>query len=262
LASFLAASPSLAIPGVSGVWLESGEGELYANVLATHLRQRGLTVVATEDIVAVLGLERQKQLTGCATDCSAEIAAALGTDGVLLMRAGMLGRGYSLSVRVVSAKDAALLADASEVAPSADALPFALEHLAWTLARQLETKWPGRGITPGAEPKPVLKTSVRMLAWIPLAVGVVSLGVGVGLRLKANGTLLELQQAPNGTAALTLRDAGKLEQGLGYTLIGVGGAAAVTALLMVVLSPAAEPPVSLGLTPLEGGAFGSLRWSW
>jgi hypothetical protein len=264
LAGLLAASPaaSIALPGVSGVGLEAGEAELYSGLLATRIRSHGLTVIAAEDIASVLGLERQRQLLGCASECSVELAAALGTDGVLLARVGRLGDTYSLSVRVISAKDATVLADTSETAPTRAQMPFALEHLAWSLAKQLDWPWAGRGVQVGDEPRLAAKPSLRPWALVPAGVALISLGVGLGLRFVAQDTLVQLRVAPDASRALTLRDAGNLQETLSYTLLGVGGAAAVTAVLLAVLGGGPnESTVSMGFAPISGGAFATVRFS-
>lgn len=256
LSGLLAAAPSVALPGMAAVGLETGEAELYANLLGSGLRQRGLRVISSEDITAVLGMERQRQLMGCEQSCTAELAAALGADGVVIARVGLLGTGYAVSARVVSARNAEVLADATEQVGSAAAMPRALDHLAWALVNQLDWKWTNRGLQPGAEPGVTPAPSLRRWAWLPLAVGAVSLGVGVGLRLKAEGTLSELRGASTLTEAATLRDAGKLEQGLGFGLIGFGGAAALTALVFALVGPADAPAVAL--VPVAGGGVLSL----
>lgn len=262
LATLLTAAPSLALPNLSAVGLETGEAELYANLLATGLRSRGLKVVSGDDVAAVLGLERQKQLLGCAESCMAELAAALGAEGVVLGRVGLLGRGYSVTARVVSAATAQTLADAAESAPTAAAMPATLEHLAWRLAQQLAARLPGSGLEPGPEPAPWQPPMPSLRKWslLPVAIGVVSLGVGVALRVKAGGTLEALEQAQSLEAAALLRDAGRTEQAVGLTLLGVGGASAVAAIVMLFAAPG-DPGVAATVTPLPGGgAWAGVTW--
>jgi hypothetical protein len=261
LATLLTAAPSLALPSLSAVGLEPGEADLYANLLATGLRSRGLKVVSGDDIAAVLGLERQKQLMGCAESCMAELAAALGAEGVVLGRVGLLGRGYTLTARVISAANAETLADASETAPGAPAMPATLEHLAWRLAQQLATRFPAGGIAAGPEPAPWQPQLATLRKWslLPVAIGVVSIGVGVALRFKASSTLEALQQAQSLEAAALLRDAGKTEQAVGLTLLGVGGASAIAAIVMLFVAPS-DPAVVAAVAPLQGGAWAGLTW--
>lgn len=60
--------------------------------LAIQLGQRGFKVTTPADMRALLGLERQKQLLGCAeSDCIAEIAGALGVAALLVGDLGMVG---------------------------------------------------------------------------------------------------------------------------------------------------------------------------
>jgi hypothetical protein len=54
--------------------------------LAETLRQHGHQVVTQRDMAVVLGMERQRQLMGCregSESCLAELAGALGVDGVV-----------------------------------------------------------------------------------------------------------------------------------------------------------------------------------
>lgn len=259
----LATSPSVALPGLPSVGLEPGEGELYAGLLATELRERGVRVVSQEDISAVLGMERQKQLLGCDTSCTSELAAALGVDAVVVGRIGLLGRGYTVSVRLVSAKDGEVLADTTENAPLAAAMPATLEHAAWSLTRQLAQHAPFAALDAGPEPAPWRepRASLRTWALVPAAVGVASLAAGVGLRFKAVATLGALEQATSVTEARALRDAGNVEQTAGLTLLAVGGAASLTALAMALLAPA-EPTVTATLVPTPGGAVLAVGGTW
>ncbi len=264
LSLLLSVAPSVAVPGLTGAGLEAGEVDLYGTLLASGLRERGLKVITAEDMAAMLGMDRQRALLGCATTCSAEFAAALGTDGILLGRVGRLGAGYTLSARVLSAKDAEVLAEATETATGPEGMTAAIDHLAWRLATQLDWKWAGRGLHPGPDPtapKPVA-TSLRPAAWVTLGVAVAGLASGLALRLKAEGTWRSLGQANTSADIVSLRNAGNLEQTLGFSLIGLGGAAAVTALVLALVSPEPASAVSFGVTPLQGGMFASLGWSW
>src|SRR4051812_36888184 len=83
---------SLALPRLNGVNLAAGEAELQAQRLAEKFSGYGIKVLTSHDVEAVLGMERQKQLMGCADDssCLTEIVGALGVDGILLADLGRI----------------------------------------------------------------------------------------------------------------------------------------------------------------------------
>lgn len=267
LAASLAAAPlSVAMPGLAGVGLEAGEADLYTELLATSLRARGLKVVTAGDIAQVLGLERQKQLLGCAeSGCTAELAAALGVDAIVVGQVGLLGRGYTVTARALAASDAAALASATERAATAEAMPATLERLAFRLAQGLAAARPGAGVVPGDEPSPWQPRATALKRWslLPLAAGVVSLGVGIGLRAKAQGSYDAMLVAPSAVVAQQHRDAGQVEQAVGFSLIGLGAAAVVTGVVMYVLGHLAVDALEVGVAPVgPGGALAWLCWRW
>ncbi len=119
----LAAAPSLAMPGLNAVNVSRNEAELYGELLAQRLRSGGTTVLTARDLGVVLGVERQKQLLGCEeSSCVAELAGALGTDGVIIGDVGKLGSA---------------LAQHSAKVANADAMPEALAVAARALLGQL-----------------------------------------------------------------------------------------------------------------------------
>src|SRR5688500_16256709 len=77
----------LALPGLQVVGIDPKLGAFYGEHFAQQLTLRGARVTSTSEISALLGLERQKQLLGCsdeASSCMAELAKALGVDGLAL----------------------------------------------------------------------------------------------------------------------------------------------------------------------------------
>src|SRR5438132_10875798 len=113
----LAASPDAAQPvklaSVGFIQLNLTEqlANVYAETFAAKLQAcGGITVMTPKDIAAVLGIERQKQLLGCsdeASSCSAEIAGALGVDGIIRGDVARVGTAYQINIRVLSAKSGA-----------------------------------------------------------------------------------------------------------------------------------------------------------
>jgi len=72
----------------------------------------GLEVTTRKAIVTLLGLERQRQLLGCADDstsCMEELAGALGAEVVLVGELARLDRSLQANLRVMEAKTARVL---------------------------------------------------------------------------------------------------------------------------------------------------------
>lgn len=60
----------------------------------------------------MIGLERQKKLLGCADDrssCVAELAGALGTDGIIVGSPGKPGTNFTISLKIIRARDGCML---------------------------------------------------------------------------------------------------------------------------------------------------------
>jgi hypothetical protein len=78
--------------------------------LAQEAGRRGFfQVVSTRDVVALLGLERQKQLLGCgdeASSCLTELTGALDARFVVSGTLTLLGEGFQLSVQTLDARTA------------------------------------------------------------------------------------------------------------------------------------------------------------
>ncbi|MHB8875016.1 MAG: hypothetical protein ACYC8T_15130 [Myxococcaceae bacterium] len=105
----LAAAPApvkLASPGFNYVNIDEKTGSLFAEYFARQLEGEGVTVLLPQEIAAVLGLERQKQLLGCADEngasCLAELAGGLGANGIITGTIGKVGTGFTVSMKVVT----------------------------------------------------------------------------------------------------------------------------------------------------------------
>src|SRR5438046_7919376 len=100
VASLLAAAtpaPKLGLPGLDRVDVEPEKADFFLEYLAQELYDAGYQVVTRKQIDAVLGLERQKQLLGCAdssSSCLTELAGALGVDAILVGSVARLSGEY------------------------------------------------------------------------------------------------------------------------------------------------------------------------
>ena len=115
VAVLLAASPNpikLASPGLSGMNVTPEMLAFVTDHVNQQLALEGLDVLSSAQVAAVIGLERQKQLLGCSSDtnCMAEIANALGVDGLVVGTIARLGDTFQLDLRVAASTDARNLA--------------------------------------------------------------------------------------------------------------------------------------------------------
>lgn len=97
------------------------------------------------------------------------------------------------------------------------------------------------------------------------AVGLVGLGIGAGFGAVAlSGREALLRRCPAGTACSDPAAYGAWQnatqaQTIGAIAAGLGGAALVTGLVLFFAAPTSSTTVSLGATPLIGGAFADVR---
>jgi hypothetical protein len=246
----------LASPGLQSVHLKADEVAFYSDHLAQQLTLRGVPVVTQSEIVALLGLERQKQLLGCsdaATSCVAELANALGADGIVTGSIGKFGGQIQINVKIIRLRDARTVAlFSSHVATTELVLPE---------------------LTRGAEQMaPIIREAFGMKAveasssgefniWpaiLPAAVGVVGVGVGTGLFIAAASNDNRLRTAGVTSYVLTYDQATamaaqeKTMQLAGIITMSVGAAALVTGVVLAIVTNQDAP--SVAVTPTLGGA--------
>jgi hypothetical protein len=220
--------------------------------LSDHLAQQlalqpGLKVTTRDQIAAVLGLERQRQLTGCVegTSCTAELLGALGGEALVVGRVARVGQKFAVNLKLLSARSADALSFATGTFSSEDELlPF--------LAQSAEKFAAAIGVALAPRPAPV---SLRGRAWIPLLVGGAVGLAGAALsvvsflqaqRLTGNDPTLQARQDYQATLAL-----GRSTQVAGVVLLGCSAAALLVSAGMALFG--AEAPVAVTLSPAPGG---------
>jgi hypothetical protein len=137
--ALLAASPmKLAVGSFDVAQVQEPTRGFFANRLSQALGERGVTVITQEEITALLGLERQRTLAGCdQANCTAELAGALGADGVLMAHIARLETVVQLDLKVISASSGERRATfATRVGRDVEILD-ALDEAARSLALQL-----------------------------------------------------------------------------------------------------------------------------
>ncbi len=234
----------LAMPRLTALNLDDKTASFYAEHLAQQLSQRGLSVVTAKDLETLLGIERQKELLGCAADsssCSAELANALGVDGVVVADLAKLGTTYQLNVKVLSAIDGRRLASSSARVGSEEMLLPQLDATAKEIAQQLG----GRG-QEGSLLKPV--------AWGTVGLGAVLAATGTALLFNAKArhdALTSPTESPtDAPTASRLASEGQTFQTFGIAGVAVGVAAVAGGTAALLLSGS---KAQVAFVPQPGG---------
>lgn len=248
-------------------------------VLTEASRFSRFRVLGQSDIVVMLGLERQKQLLGCADEsssCMAEIGGALNASWILTGALGRVGKKYRLDLKVIDTKKNQVTLRTGKTLSSSEALLDALPELVKELLSAIpapQKVTPPPEVTPAPrrdELPPVVvapaPAASRPLPWGPIAVGAVGLasaGAGLGLLLSAKadeaGWDAYLPQHSLEEAQAYQR-AAQTKGTLGPVLLGVGGAAVAGAALWYAFMPRSDVVVSAGLVP--GGAAVVVGGAW
>jgi len=104
----------LPLVALGGVPKETAQ--LLGDALAGELRKRaGVSVLTQSDVAALLGVEKTRQMLGCAeAGCMAEIGGALGADRVVHGSLGRVGGSLVVNLSALDPKRAAAAASVSE----------------------------------------------------------------------------------------------------------------------------------------------------
>ena len=256
------APPKVAMPGLSVIGFEEQLASFYGEHLAQQLKFEGLNVVTNKEIATLLGFERQKSLLGCtdaSSSCMAELANALGADGVVLGDIAKVGAKTQMNLKVISATDGKTLAAYSDRVDGEEALLDALSRAAEKMANAVATAL-HRTIVPvalelrGNTAAPPGKS----LWWVPVVAGAVVAGVGAGLFISGNADYTRLQNAtaenPIGLAdAQSLRDGGKVKEGIAIGCLAAGGAAIAVGAILFAVGRGAEKTPAVAIVPFSSG---------
>ncbi len=255
----------VALPELSGVGLEKGLVSFYSEHLAQQLTLQGVRVVTAKEIATLLGVERQKQLLGCteaAQSCIAELANALGAEGILMGDVAKVGTTYQLNLKVLAAASGKRLAQYTSSSESEEQVLRELSKAAQGMAAALATSL-GRTLKPDLAALTALQQSqsragFRKVAWVPALAGAVLAGGGTAALVIAGGKYRQLD-APSGSYTLgdarALRDDGKLLQTFGWVGVGVGAAALATGGLLLFLGREPDSSSTAAISVGAGPGF-------
>ncbi len=117
--------PSVAVIDVNvTVPNEKLDGAAFTEMMVVAADQSALfKVISAQELRTMLGVERQKQLLGCAEDsCLTELAEALGTDFVLDGSVGRVGASYLATVRLIDSRSSRVVGRGSTQVTDANLL--------------------------------------------------------------------------------------------------------------------------------------------
>src|SRR5512140_3259609 len=166
----------IAAPGLQAFHLEPAKLGLLSDRLALGFQLGGVQVATPADVAAALGAGRQEDLAGCAEEsqeCRDELAGALDVDALLVGSAGHFGWIWQVQVKVISAKDGALLASFSRDANERERLAEEVQSAAERAARELLTRT-GRGPAPAIAHPVGLRANVVPVSPVALSVAAVA----------------------------------------------------------------------------------------
>ncbi len=242
-----AAPQKLAALGFSHANVSDEVAKVAGEHFTQQLSKQGFDVTTEKDLAALIGIERQKQLLGCAdtdSSCLTELTNALGVAAVVTGSLGRFGTRYTVNVKVTDAANGASLAVFSSEVGSEDELPATLSRGAADIADQLRPR-----------------RSLPLRAKVAMGVGYGAAGVLLavsGMFFTAAATAQQRLRAPMGPDTVTafrLVQEGNQQETIGYVLLGTGVLAALTTSVVVM---AIGESVALSAGP--GGV--SVRGTW
>lgn len=223
----LAAAPTkVAVVDFTGVKVEPALLGFATTTFAVKLGERGdLQVTTSTDIANALGIERQRQILGCAelSSCTAELAGALGVDAIAAGSLAKLGEQYQLTLRVTNASAAVLTTFSGAAAESG--LPALLAEAAASVRARLVKEV-------ATSPAPVI---LAVAGGGVALVGAVLLGVAAG----QYGLLVDPAAPTRFSDAQAVQSAqlGRSLQLVGAVSLGVGLSGALAGLVWSLLQP-------------------------
>jgi len=246
LLSSLGAGPKLALTGLTAVDVAPQKADYLTEQLSLELTRAGAQVVTPADMKALIGLERQKQLVGCSEQsCIAEIASALGADGLVTGQLAKVGGRLRLTVKRLSARTAEIIAVASIDALDDAELIAGLPRCARELLG---------ATTPTTSFVPYLVTGVGGALAIVGTVFLATAATAHQMLLQRGAMAVDYDQA------MTLARDGARDQLVGLTLVGVGGAAIAGGLLWASLAPSTSVTVTPSVSATGARLLVEVAW--
>jgi len=200
--------------------IERGTANLLGELLLDDVHKSGkYTAISFADMVAVLDVEQQKQVVGCADDarCLAEIGSALGADLLIEASVGVIGATRVLALKLIDVRAVKVLARETETVSDDEALIAAMHRLAAKLLGPPEAPPPPIAII--APPTPPPERSIRPGWWVAGG-GAVVVAAGAVIGALALGDLSSFENRPFDDA---LGDAADTKAAVADVLYVAGG---------------------------------------
>jgi hypothetical protein len=249
-------------PGLSGVGKVRERLGFYTDHLDQQMTFAGADTVTSKEIATVLGLERQKQLAGCADEsesCTTELAGALGADVVLVGDVAEVGDDFQLNLKLLGATNGKTVSAYSDSVSGEVALLETLARGGRILVEQAAGAL-GRRYIPSVE-QPM--SAMRKASLGVGGAGLIACVVGGVFLIKARTAydgLLPNQPISTATGRNLQRE-GESAQVTGAIALGAGVAALGAGAALFVLGKDRAMSTSVG--PVEGGGVGvSVGGTW
>lgn len=254
--SVSAAPLKLVVPDFNAVGSAKERAAFYTEHISSRLSEVGADVTTSRALAQLIGIERQRQLLGCAGEggsCVAELASALGTDALLLGDIAQIDTLFQLNLKIVSGADGKTVSTYQARVTSESALLDELDKAAYALVAEAAPAL-NRDAPRGYKNK---GPSLRSLAIVPASISVVSAAVGAVLLLQARSAYNAIPgvsgAAPAPTADVeATASRGKTFQLAGWVCVGVGIAGAAAAATMFALG-GKKPSLQATVAPVPGG---------
>ncbi|MFO0585573.1 MAG: hypothetical protein U0229_25095 [Anaeromyxobacter sp.] len=248
-----AARPKIAIMELkAGQGLDPKAAGTLTTVLTADAARVGFDVISQADIAAMLAFQRQRQMLGCTDDgCLAELGGALGADYVLSGEAAIVGSRNHVSLVLVDAKHAKVIArNAGFSDPGDEQLALAALARFRALARIVRPDLVARA--PPVEPPSAKRLRARRTAsWWTMGAGAAALAAGGGLGWIARGQANDLKDQWARPDYASLYDRQRRNARIADVLLGAG---ALTTGVGAVLYLTSSPPVVAIPVANAGGA--------
>lgn len=245
--------PRVVVAGVTSFDASTAKRAAELEELAlTELSRSGrLEVIGRSDVTTLLGIERQKELLGCAQEsaCMAEIGAALGAPYLVAGSVGSSGTLLRVDLKLVQVATSKVIARVGEVVErDRDWYTVTTAMFGRLEAAVPGVAAPAAAMTTGRAVWPFFIAGAGALAG---AAGGVLMGVAAG---SASQSLADgrgrVLTAPEVNARF---DDAVTMHTVGVGLVIGGAAVAATGLVFVIVTGASTPP-PVAISPIAGGA--------
>lgn len=256
----------LASMGFNRVKVSAALATSFEETFALRLNETKLVRVTTpRDVASILGADRQKQLLGCADEstssCLAELAGALGAEGLITGEVAQVGKLTQLTIKILSPKTGQPLFTSLKRLKGEEAVLEELDRVALEAAKELHAALrpppqvvvePPK-VAPKPEPVAVVTTAPpppasnpRLVPWLVTGAGAAVLvagGIVQGLAIRDYIRLgAPLRGEPIDDGELKeLKVEGPKKQLVGLSLLGAGGAVALGGLVWALVTPVDQP---------------------